>query len=147
MAMIDCPECGKQISDKAPACNNCGVPIAQQQTPVTSPVQQIQQQPIQQPIQQPYQQPLQNVQQASFPPGGLTCRKCGSTNVNVQMVQTGASTSTKGKGCLFTLARWTMIVCTCGLWLLVGKKKAKSTTTYSNQKLAVCSSCGNSWPV
>ena len=26
MAMIDCPECGKQISDKAPACPNCGAP-------------------------------------------------------------------------------------------------------------------------
>ena len=36
MAMIDCPECGKQISDKAPACPNCGVPVssvAQAKTP------------------------------------------------------------------------------------------------------------------
>lgn len=28
MAMINCPECGKEISDKAAACPNCGVPIA-----------------------------------------------------------------------------------------------------------------------
>ncbi len=28
MAMINCPECGKQISDKAAACPNCGCPIA-----------------------------------------------------------------------------------------------------------------------
>ena len=27
MALINCPECGKQISDKAPACPNCGNPI------------------------------------------------------------------------------------------------------------------------
>ena len=27
MALIACPECGKQISDKAPACIHCGYPI------------------------------------------------------------------------------------------------------------------------
>ncbi len=27
MALINCPECEKQISDKAPACPNCGVPL------------------------------------------------------------------------------------------------------------------------
>ncbi len=28
MALIKCPECGKEISDKATACPNCGCPIA-----------------------------------------------------------------------------------------------------------------------
>lgn len=32
MALITCPECGKQISDKAPACIHCGCPIQPQQT-------------------------------------------------------------------------------------------------------------------
>ena len=27
MALIKCPECGKEISDKASACPNCGYPI------------------------------------------------------------------------------------------------------------------------
>lgn len=27
MALISCPECGKQISDKAPACIHCGFPL------------------------------------------------------------------------------------------------------------------------
>ena len=27
MAMIKCPECGKKISDKAPACIHCGTPL------------------------------------------------------------------------------------------------------------------------
>jgi hypothetical protein len=27
MALISCPECGKQVSDRAPACPNCGCPI------------------------------------------------------------------------------------------------------------------------
>lgn len=28
MALIKCPECGKEISDKAKACPNCGAPIS-----------------------------------------------------------------------------------------------------------------------
>lgn len=35
MALINCPECGKQISDRAPACPNCGCPISA--TPVDAP--------------------------------------------------------------------------------------------------------------
>lgn len=29
MALIKCPECGKEISDKASVCPNCGCPIAE----------------------------------------------------------------------------------------------------------------------
>lgn len=29
MALIKCPECGKEISDKATLCPNCGYPISQ----------------------------------------------------------------------------------------------------------------------
>ncbi len=36
MALIKCPECGKEISDQAPACIHCGYPLnQQQQTPPT----------------------------------------------------------------------------------------------------------------
>ena len=28
MALINCPECASEVSDKAPACPRCGVPIA-----------------------------------------------------------------------------------------------------------------------
>lgn len=30
MALIACPECAQQVSDKAPTCPNCGVPIFQE---------------------------------------------------------------------------------------------------------------------
>ena len=36
MALIDCPECGKEISDKAPSCLNCGVVIATDNARITS---------------------------------------------------------------------------------------------------------------
>ena len=29
MALISCPECEKEVSDKAPTCPNCGSPVAQ----------------------------------------------------------------------------------------------------------------------
>lgn len=32
MALINCPECGKEISDKAPACPNCGCPLSVSQS-------------------------------------------------------------------------------------------------------------------
>lgn len=28
MSLIKCPDCGKEVSDKAPVCPNCGRPIA-----------------------------------------------------------------------------------------------------------------------
>ena len=32
MALIKCPECGKEISDKALSCPNCGFPMNEKQT-------------------------------------------------------------------------------------------------------------------
>ncbi len=34
MALIKCPECGKEISDQAPACIHCGFPLNKQKEPV-----------------------------------------------------------------------------------------------------------------
>ena len=36
MALMKCPECGKQISDKAVACPNCGCPINSAGSSITS---------------------------------------------------------------------------------------------------------------
>lgn len=52
----------------------------------------------------------------------MVCPKCGSENVLVTTEQTSAKTKGKNMGCLWSLGRMCLIVCTCGLWLLVGKK-------------------------
>ena len=75
------------------------------------------------------------------------CPKCGSNNVSIQIVQTGSVTNTKKKGCLYSLFRTLLIICTLGLWSLFGKKKEKSRTTYTNQKVAICQNCGHQWNV
>ena len=43
----------------------------------------------------------------------MTCPKCGSENVTLQIVQTGGKTQNKGGGCLWSIGRWTLIICTC----------------------------------
>lgn len=77
----------------------------------------------------------------------MTCPKCGSQNVQVQFVQTSAKTRTKKKGCLYGMARGCLVTFTLGFWALLGKKKSKSNTSFSNEKRAVCSNCGNAWRV
>lgn len=37
MAMVDCSECGKEISDKAAACPHCGAPQAAKKPPTQCP--------------------------------------------------------------------------------------------------------------
>jgi TM2 domain-containing membrane protein YozV len=38
MALINCGECGKQISDQAAACPHCGAPVTGRYQPATTPV-------------------------------------------------------------------------------------------------------------
>ena len=75
------------------------------------------------------------------------CPRCGSDHISYQVVQTGAVTNTKKRGCLFGIGRLILIICTCGLWLLFGRKKYRSKTSFSNQKVAICQNCGHSWSV
>ena len=34
MAMIKCPECGKEVSSAAPSCPNCGMPLSEKKIPI-----------------------------------------------------------------------------------------------------------------
>jgi DNA-directed RNA polymerase subunit M/transcription elongation factor TFIIS len=77
----------------------------------------------------------------------LTCPKCKSEKIIVNTEQISGKTKTKGAGCLWTLLRWLLIICTCGLWLLFGKRKATSKTTFENQTVGLCQNCGNKWVI
>ena len=76
---------------------------------------------------------------------GITCPNCGSNNINIQIIQGGMQTSTKGNGCLWSLGRTCLILCTCGLWLLVGKHAATSKTNVTTRKVHICQNCGHTW--
>lgn len=73
----------------------------------------------------------------------MKCIKCGSENVNVQVVNTKIKTN--HTGILHAIGRGTLILCTCGLWLLVPSRKENSKV--KNSSMAVCQDCGKSWKV
>ena len=134
MALINCPECGKQISDKAVSCPNCGNPMNPQP-------QQIQQ--IVQPQQEEY----------------LCCPKCGSRELHAE--HKGFSGGKALAGALITggiglLAgtigsRDTQITCLkCGKKFKAGEARVVrnpssvsiSTTQTAIPTKHVCSICG-----
>ena len=134
MALINCPECGKQISDKAVSCPNCGNPMNPQP-------QQIQQ--IAQPQQEEY----------------LCCPKCGSRELHAE--HKGFSGGKALAGALITggiglLAgtigsRDTQITCLkCGKKFKAGEARvirnhnnvSLSTTPTAMPTKYVCSICG-----
>lgn len=75
----------------------------------------------------------------------MKCIKCGSENVTISMEQTGGKTKTNNMGCLWSFGRFWLIICTCGLWLLVGKRKNTGKTAFKNKKIALCQKCGHKW--
>lgn len=77
----------------------------------------------------------------------MVCPKCKSENVNVTTEQVSAKTKGKSMGCLWSMCRIFLIICTCGLWLLVGKRKSTSKTKFKNSTVAICQNCGHKWNV
>lgn len=77
----------------------------------------------------------------------MVCPKCNSENVLVQSEQVSSKTKGKSMGCLYTIMRWTLIICTCGLWLLIGRRKETQKTKIKNKTVAVCQNCGHKWYV
>ena len=77
----------------------------------------------------------------------MKCPKCGSEEVTVTTEQVSGKTRTIHTGCLWELGRLCLIICTCGLWLLIGKRKETGNTKFKNQTVAICQKCGHKWNV
>lgn len=75
----------------------------------------------------------------------MNCRKCGSSNVDfrAELVTTGAVV--KNVSLVSRLGRAMLVMFTCGLWLLVPKKKATEKTKSKVLKLCTCRECGYVW--
>lgn len=94
MALIKCPECGKEISDKATACPNCGCPMADM---VTSGVVKIR---------------LPRTEQMADGFVGLFSSKAASISSNGKALWSGKH----GETASFTLEKPTKIVINLGTW-------------------------------
>lgn len=75
----------------------------------------------------------------------MVCPKCKSENVTVTTEQVSAKTKGRGMGCLWSIGRLMLIICTCGLWLLVGKRKGTGKTKIKNKTVCLCQNCAHKW--
>lgn len=131
MALIKCPECGKEISDMANFCPNCGFPVSERtksdSTKTTS---------------------------------KRVCPKCNSGNIQISIesheviskerneVRKKSSATRLGN----KLGRTAMIGMTGGLWALTPKKSdysevKKGKSKIKKEKYGVCQDCGYSWRI
>ena len=121
-----CPECGEVFYSKV--CPSCGYEHGKEARPATK----------------ESRISTTTKQSKSRPAGaGLTCSRCGSHNVNVQIAATKQTHS--HRGCLWSIGRFFLIFFTCGLWLLIGRSAGKSKI--KNDSFAVCQDCGYKWKV
>lgn len=81
----------------------------------------------------------------------MKCSKCGSENVQVQVVEKGQQTNKKGIGFgghMNNSARGLSAICTLGMSNLFWKKsKGTSKTKTINDTVGVCQNCGNTWTI
>lgn len=77
----------------------------------------------------------------------MCCPRCSSCYIRYDMVSDGMKTKTSEVSLARKIGRAFMVLCTCGLWLFVPKKKSSSKTYISTRKIAICQSCGYSWEV
>lgn len=85
------------------------------------------------------------VEFANGKPQKLSCPKCCSEEIQVQLIQTEGKTKTKKRSGARKLGRGMMITATGGLWGLTRAKKETSKMNYNHEKMAVCQTCGHSW--
>lgn len=77
----------------------------------------------------------------------MKCKKCSSENIKIDYVEVSSLTKTNHTSLVRKLARLTFIIATCGLWLLISKRKENSRTKVKNQKKCMCQNCGYSWSI
>ena len=77
----------------------------------------------------------------------MICPKCSSENVQVTIEQVSSKTKKKGNGCLWSIFRATLIICTLGLWRLFGARIGSEKTKVKNQTVALCQNCGHKWAI
>lgn len=159
-SMTICPRCGIRHQGYG-NCVQCGMPVVDETAfAVPQPTQNgmvsqqyhhpAQNRPISQQYQQ-YVQPAYIPSQVASQQAGLSCKRCGSQNVTVQVMQVAGKTKRKGNGFsghANNFFRIITIICTVGLAAIFWKKsEGVNQTKYVNQKVAVCQTCGSSWNI
>lgn len=117
---MKCNVCGSEFEGKF--CTNCGTP-AGQVAPTAN-----------------------NISSKNV----VTCRKCGSTNVSIQVVNE-VKLKNQHHGCLWWLCvgwwwipfKWLFLTLPALIFAIFGHKKQKVVN--KQRKVCVCQNCGNQW--
>lgn len=159
MALIKCTECGKEFSDKASACPNCGCPTEKMDLPKNE----------ENKTDYGFFHKLlygDNANAREAWNGGRNqssipvCPKCRGTDITFSIesvaTKTNGKSEVRDKSVVSKLGnkagRAAMIGMTGGLWALTpkrsGKKEIKKEKTkILNKKIAICQKCGYIWNV
>lgn len=70
----------------------------------------------------------------------MVCSECGSDNTKVEMVND--KLKHRGAGFIRKLMRLCLVICTCGIWLLV--PKGLGSSRIKQKKYIICNNCGHS---
>ena len=127
MALIKCPECGKEISDKAKACPKCGCPIEKEEKDNKKESQGV--------------ETTNNENHANHTHDDkkIRCTYCGSDNVQVQIVA-----QNKNAGCLTVFLYILLALTIVGIPIMIIILLVKGKKTV-NQKFYVCQNCGKTF--
>ncbi len=139
---MKCHNCGMDISDKDHFCQHCGYQVnARKDSGAYTFVKNSQ------PNRNQNSSTVNSRNTASYKNdvSKPRCPVCGSTNVDITFIQTGAWTTSREPGAPTKLGRKAMKSSTLGLWGLTGKRTGYSSTAFHNKKMAICKDCGYSW--
>lgn len=159
MALIKCPECGKEFSDKAQACPNCGCPISEI-VYTAIPNDKKEYGAFHKFLYGNNENAKEAWDNSKKYSSGQLCPKCHGENIKIDVqsieTQTKGKTEIRDKSALTKagnkMGRAAMIGMTGGLWALTPKKSdvkeiQKSKTKIIHKKIAICQDCGNVWDI
>ena len=79
----------------------------------------------------------------------MVCKSCGSSNVTIEIIQSGGNVKKRGKGIndyLLNFFRILVGICTVGIAFLFWRKsEGKNKIEFKSTKTCVCHDCGYSW--
>lgn len=123
-----CPNCGTEVNSQF--CPNCGNAI---QPP---------------PPQSTLEKATAFAAKFNKPKEALKCKKCGSGNIEINMMQSGTEMDTRDKSGLYKMGRSLGNAASLGMLNAVsGKKVAKTKSKAVTEKRALCKNCGYDWKV
>ena len=77
----------------------------------------------------------------------MICKYCGSENVTFTREHVSTKTRENAIQPIMNFIRFALIICTCGLWLIVPKFKFAKKTKIQYREVAICQTCGKTWEV